>query len=145
MQILQRTLLLIAILLMFTKGWQITCTEKEEKLLWQWEKVQTEFFLQGISRNGSLSLEEYEQYHMAMNKLEAGVTVRLEEYRKEKDREGNGYFYLTTWEELLEYLIYEDNIVFSKDSVIRLEIIRSGQKRRSSGIYFMKITKAGGI
>jgi len=143
MQTVQRTLLVIAILLIFMKGWHLVCEEQEEKIQKQWEYVQTDFFLQSISRKGTLALEEYEKYHLALNKLEANITVRMEEYRKEKDKEGNCYFYLITWEELQDSMLCNDNAAFSQDSIIMLELIQSKHRRSSSRKYYIRVSGQG--
>ena len=135
----QRTLLVVTILLIFMEGWHFVCTEKEEKIQKQWEQVQTEIFLQRISRKGTLSLEEYEKYYLALNKLGADVTVKIEEYRKEKDREGNSYFYLITWEELQNSLLYNDTTTFFKDSIIVLELVRSRYRSCINQKYYIRI------
>lgn len=135
----QRTLLVVTILLIFMEGWHFVCTEKEEKIQKQWEQVQTEIFLQRISRKGTLTLEEYEKYYLALNKLGADVTVKMEEYRKEKDKEGNCYFYLITWEELQNSLLYNDTTTFFKDSIIVLEFVRSRYRSCINQKYYIRI------
>jgi len=121
------------------EGWHFVCTEKEEKIQKQWEQVQTEIFLQRISRKGTLSLEEYEKYYLALNKLGADVTVKIEEYRKEKDREGNSYFYLITWEEVQNTLICNDTASFLQDSIIVLELVRSRDRSCINQKYYIRI------
>ena len=143
MQVTQRGLLVIAVIVIFIQGWFVVSSNKAQQLQNQLEKVQTERFLLQLGRNGLLSLEEYEQYHARLNYGGVSSGIRIDVYREEKDLEGNRYYYLMPWEELGYSLFEEGKCSFPYGSVIVVEIERSCRGRSVCNRYYEIISGKG--
>ena len=124
MHIVQRMLLLLMIILLLTMGLGMVCREKESRLRNQWERIQTQLFLQKICRNRSLVQEEFISYVYALNCGGTGSEIIVEQYRAEQDLAGNLYYYLISWEELQKILWQGKDCIFEPGSIIRIKIGR---------------------
>lgn len=125
MQIIQRVLLVAAVIMIIGWGICFPCMEGMSKLQHQWELLQTERFLNQICRDKECSYEEYTLLHGALNYYGTDSTIEMEEYQKEQDMEGNNYYYGITWNEIREKLFAEGQYCFSEDSVIVLCVDRN--------------------
>lgn len=138
MQIVQRSFLVVVLALCLTVGISFLYKEKEERSRTQWEQLQTEQFLNKLSRNGVCTYEEYLIFYMALNACGDVAKVRLEEYQKEKDRAGNSYWYLVSWEEILQTLLEEGEYYFQENSALEL-YVEWGTGKKNQGEYYYGI------
>ncbi len=132
MQIVQRSMLLLIVVVCLTAGIAFLCGEQEEKGRKQWEQIQTEVFLNRISREGLCSYEEYLVFCTGLEAYGGRLEVRLEEYQQEKDRNGQTYWYLVSWEEIRDILLMEGVYYFQANSALKLRVKQSG--RIGSGV-----------
>lgn len=122
-QLLQRgVLIVVVVMVIFFVG-----TEKQKKdkeIQAHWEQLHAEEFLEGLCRTGKMSYEEFLMFYKALNYYGVVSDIRISEYQKEQDLEGNLYRYLIPWEELSVKLVEEGCYLFRKGSIIELAIMQ---------------------
>ena len=138
MQLAQRMIVIITIVVVLMLCITGVHQEKEDKLLNQWEAAQTGRFLKGICKNGRVSLEEYLRYEEALGKSREISEIELTEYRKEQDLEGNSYYYMVSWEEIQKQFWKTGVYVFEVESVVHIQI--SGKKRKIRNDYYIIVS-----
>lgn len=136
MQIVQRALLIMTMIIVLMVGTIVICREKEEKLQKQWECVQTERFLGKICRNGSISLDEYMEYNTTLNHAGTVSKIRIEEYQREQDITGRNYYYLVSWEELQDCFMKEGACDFKTESVIKISVEQKSMGQSMKNSYY---------
>ena len=136
MRIAQRVLIIVTAAVLVVFGISKTYREREERFREQWEKTQTELFMQRVTANRCLSEEEYLHYMSSLNYKVTFSQIKAEEYQKEQDRKGNVYYYLVSWEEIQDCLCKDGNYIFEDNSVIRIEITYRGREGSVRNSYY---------
>ena len=119
MQVIQRGLMIILGVLLLLGGVALV-EEHKEDLMKQWEEMQTERFLSRIATTGVCTYEDMVLYQDALKYSCADAEIRLEEYQKEMALSGEEYWYLITWEEILETLVKDGKYGFHHGSALEL-------------------------
>lgn len=134
MQVVQRGVMLILAVLLLLSGKCAMLREHMKQQQEQWEEMQTERFLGKIAGTGACTYDDLIVYQESLQHSGAGQEIRLEEYRKEEALAGEEYWYLVTWEEILDVLIKEGRYEFQRGSALELNVRNSvgiGGMRRS--------------
>ncbi len=140
MQIAQRVLLVLVVIVLLMVGAKMTVRDREEKMRTQWESVQTERFLKQICRRESLSWNEYMYFFETLNRSGSKLNIRIDIYRTEQDLAGEVYYFLRSWEELQEYYYEESTWYLETGSIIRVEIGWQTEDKSGKNVYYGRIT-----
>ncbi len=124
MEIAQRVLLTAVVMIFVVFSLYLVCNGTEEKLQTQWEKIQTELFLEGVCRTGQVSLDRYSQYISILNSSGCCFEIVMEEYQQEQDWEGNEYYYPVSWDELKRCLLEQESWMARENSVIKITVLQ---------------------
>ncbi len=144
MQIAQRCVLIISTSLLLCLMCVFLYTERENKIIEDWETVQTERFLRKLCYTGECSLESYLLYYNSVvNGLDT-LDVRIEEYKKEQDLEGNIYYSRILWEEMKEMLWKNGRYCFDEDSIVLIEVYQYGWITKRMNRKFDRVTGENG-
>ena len=141
MQIVQRVFLLLMVVMILLTGITHVYNEQENKEAGQWEKLQTELYLERICRQREITIKEYLRYFQLLNYTGMVSEVRIEEYRKEQDLMGNTYYYLVLWEEVKEQLLEGERYTLLKDSVMCITVKRKNRKEHKISEYYGIVTE----
>ena len=141
MQIVQRVFLLMMVVMILLTGITYVYNEQENKEAGQWEKLQTELYLERICRQREITIKEYLRYFQLLNYTGMVSEVRIEEYRKEQDLMGNTYYYLVLWEEVKEQLLEGERYTLLKDSVMCITVKRKNRKEHKISEYYGIVTE----
>lgn len=141
MQIVQRVFLLMMVVMILLTGITYVYNEQENKEAGQWEKLQTELYLERICRQREITIKEYLRYFQLLNYTGMVSEVRIEEYRKEQDLMGNTYYYLVLWEEVKEQLLEGERYTLLKDSVLCITVKRKNRKEHKISEYYGIVTE----
>lgn len=140
MNIAQRMIMVLVIIVFLVTGIDMVCKEKEEKIKIQWERMQTELFLQELCRNKYLGQNDYMIFAESLMHSKASSEISIEEYKKEQDLAGNIYYYFISWEELQESIWKEEGYFFEPGSVIRIKVEHQGKNKSVTNCYYGLIT-----
>ena len=127
MQMTQRSILLLVLILLLCFATQALYKEKEELVLSDWENIQTERFLNRLCRNGACSFEEYVRFYGALSISKQTLEIRIEEYKREQNLENKAYYSLISWEEIREIIKTDGNYRFADESIILIEVQQTGR------------------
>ena len=112
----------VIVVLIFLSGVIELKKEKSERLNKEWQEIQTERFLNKISRKGECTGTEYEEYMRAMTRAGQILLIRMQEYKEETDLQNNRYYYLVTWDEIWNKMQAGGSYIFENDSLVMIEI-----------------------
>ena len=130
MRVSQRMVLIILLLVVYLGGISGMILQREAKLTAQWEALQTELFLRKLCESGEISYEDVLVYAGALEQHSSNFSIRLEELQREKDLDGNIYYYPVAWEELLEQMSEGEGYRLQEDSILTIIVERYDRKRR---------------
>ncbi len=136
MQVFQRMLLVIIIIVGLILSLMFPKLERAEKIAKQWETSQIERFVGKICRLGNCTYEEYLVCHRALNDTGNISGIEIEAYQKEKDMSGENYYYMTSWEEIREALYQKGKFTFSKESVVVINVKRKSKIKTVKNEYY---------
>ena len=122
MQMIQRSFLVVAAAFCFVCMIGLLAGEKEKTLQTAWEEQSTEQFINTIIQTQQCTYEEYIRYCDGMRVLNDHVLAELTEHQKERDRTGKVYWYLISWEEILDILQREGVYYFQSESALEVRI-----------------------
>ena len=125
MQTGQRAVLIIALVFLVFFGIWIPSQKREERFVQQWEKLQTERFLNKVVESGKCTYEEVMMFYDALNYDGISTELELKEFQEEQNRYGDSYWYLVSWNEILTSLMEEGVYFFRKGSVLELSVKRN--------------------
>ena len=128
--------MLLLLVMLFLFGISITVFEKEERLLQQWEVIQTECFMQKLCKTGQCSYEDIWTYMEALNGFYDTYVIRIEEFQRETDIAGNLYYYYVSWEEVQKQLMEREGYVFTKESVLAITVSRNRGEQSTEQKYY---------
>lgn len=139
MQIAQRSIMVIGMCIMLSLFAAMLVYEKEPLIINDWETVQAARFMNGLCQTGRCTYEGYILFFEALNCCGNRVEIRIEEYRPEQDLSKRRYYSLIPWEDMKDCLYGEGQYVFSKNSIVILEVMQSGRtmKRKNRRIGFV--------
>lgn len=124
MQVGQRLVLTIVLILVLFSAKMIPGQQQEERRRRQWQEIQTERFLGKIAETGYCTYNEFLMYSDALNFDGECSEIQLEEYQKEKNRYGKTYWYLVSWGEILSALTEDGVFYFRQGSAVEVKIER---------------------
>lgn len=127
MSSVQRIWMIIILAVFSFLGIWFVSMENNEKVLKQWQEIQTEHFMDKLAKTGICTWEDIRALHLALNISGVTSELSLEEYKKEADKGDVPFYSLISWTEISEQLV-EKQYDFDKRSIVKLCI--SVKKKR---------------
>ena len=124
MKSMQRMVLSILLVVSFLFGISFTVLQREEKLVAQWEAIQTGRFLTKSCKNRNITYEDVLLYKASLEHHKHKLRIRLEELQRETDMEGNVYYHTVSWEEILEQMALQNYYDLQEDSILVVRVER---------------------
>lgn len=145
MRIMQRLILILSLGVFFVFGMAWNNQRMAVKLQKQWENKNVDTMLKKICRTGMISLRDYVVLRESLASKITIAEIKVEEYQKEQDLDGNFFYYLITWQELGEWLLAEEQYFFQTDSVIKITVDCMVQGQQIENTYYGKIEGKAGM
>ncbi len=136
MRVLQRIVIVIACVMCLVGVPAVPLLQRQERVLKQWEKIQTERFLKEICMGGSIETADYQQLLAGLEMAGNLRGIEIEEFCKEQDISGSEYYHLILWEELKNKLWKDGCCAFEEGSILNVTIKRQNHTETSVGIYW---------
>ena len=103
--------------------------------------VQVERFASKVCGTGKVTYEEYILFYRALSHNGKRLEIRMEEYQREEDLEGKGYYSLVSNKELGAVLCEEKAYYFAKDSIVKIIVRCCNRSHESQILRFGRIDK----
>ena len=144
MKIVQRLILILAVSVFCAFGMAWNNRQVTIKIQKQWENKNIDTMLKKICRTERISLQDdvVSWEELAFNSIIA--EIKVEEYQKEQNLDGDSFYYLITWQELGECLLTEEQYFFRTDSVIKITVDCMVQGKHIKNTYYGKIGRKDG-